>query len=59
MYQNERGVGQGIRDAGLDRAELYITSKLNNGCHRPNDARRAFDDTLKALGTDYVYLWLL
>jgi 2,5-diketo-D-gluconate reductase A len=59
MYQNERGVGQGIRDAGLDRAELYITSKLNNGCHRPNDARRAFDDTLKALGTDYVDLFLI
>jgi 2,5-diketo-D-gluconate reductase A len=36
MYPNERGVGQGIPDAGLDRAELYITSKLNNGCHRPD-----------------------
>jgi 2,5-diketo-D-gluconate reductase A len=59
MYQNERGVGQGIRDAGLDRAEVYITSKLNNGFHRPVDARRAFDDTLKALGTDYVDLFLI
>ena len=43
MYQNEAGVGQGIRDAGLDRAEVYITSKLNNGYHKPDDARRAFD----------------
>ena len=59
MYQNERGVGQGIRDAGLDRAEVYITSKLNNGFHLPDDARRAFDDTLKALGTDYVDLFLI
>jgi 2,5-diketo-D-gluconate reductase A len=59
MYQNERGVGQGIRDAGLDRAEVYITSKLNNGFHRPDEARRAFDDTLKALGTDYVDLFLI
>jgi 2,5-diketo-D-gluconate reductase A len=59
MYQNERGVGQGIRDAGLDRAEVYITSKLNNGFHRPDDARRAFDDTLKALSTDYVDLFLI
>ncbi len=49
MYPNERGLGQGIPDAGLDRAELYITSKLNNGCHRPDDARRAFDHTLVAL----------
>jgi 2,5-diketo-D-gluconate reductase A len=59
MYQNERGVGQGICDAGLDRAEVYITSKLNNGFHRPDDARRAFDDTLKALSTDYVDLFLI
>ena len=37
MYHNERGVGQGIRDAGLARADVYITSKLNNGFHRPDD----------------------
>ena len=59
MYQNERGVGQGIRAAGLDRSAVYITSKLNNGFHRPDDARRAFDDTLTALGTDYVDLFLI
>jgi 2,5-diketo-D-gluconate reductase A len=59
MYQNERGVGQGIRDAGLDRADVYITSKLNNGFHRPDDARRAFDETLTALGSDYVDLFLI
>ena len=45
MYGNEREVGQGIREAGLDRAEVFITSKLNNGYHRPEDARRAFDAT--------------
>src|SRR6185295_7527897 len=59
MYQNERGVGQGIRAAGLDRSAVYITSKLNNGFHRPDDARRAFDDTLAALATDYVDLFLI
>ena len=59
MYQNERGVGQGILAAGLDRSEVYITSKLNNGFHRPDDARRAFDDTLAALATDYVDLFLI
>jgi 2,5-diketo-D-gluconate reductase A len=59
MYQNEAGVGQGIRDAGIDRAEVYVTSKLNNGLHRPDDARRAFDGTLKALGFDYVDLFLI
>jgi len=59
MYQNEAGVGQGIRDNGLDRAEVYITSKLNNGYHKPDDARRAFDATLEKLGFDYVDLFLI
>ena len=59
MYGNEQGVGQGIRDAGLDRGHVFITSKLNNGFHRPADARRAFDETLSALGTDYVDLFLI
>lgn len=59
MYGNEKDVGQGIRDAGLDRAEVFVTSKLNNGFHRPDDARRAFEDTLSALGSDYVDLFLI
>jgi 2,5-diketo-D-gluconate reductase A len=59
MYGNEEGVGGGIRAAGLDRGQVFITSKLNNAVHRPDDARRAFDDTLSALGTDYVDLFLI
>src|SRR3954454_10591537 len=59
MYQNEAGVGQGIRDSGLDRADVFITSKLNNGFHQPDDARRAFDKTLAALESDYVDLFLI
>lgn len=59
MYGNEKGVGQGIRDAGVDRGHVFITSKLNNGFHRPDDARRAFDQTLAELGTDYVDLFLI
>src|SRR4051794_17530003 len=59
MYQNERGVAEGIRAAGIDRGEVYITSKLNNSYHEPDDARRAFDETLKALDTDYVDLFLI
>lgn len=59
MYGNEREVAQGIRDAGLDRSEVFVTSKLNNGFHEPDAARRAFDATLKALGSDYVDLFLI
>ena len=59
MYGNEEGVGQGIRDAGVARDEVFITSKLNNGFHRPDDARRAFDNTLSALESDYVDLFLI
>jgi 2,5-diketo-D-gluconate reductase A len=59
MYQNEKGVGQGIRDSGIDRSEVFITSKLNNGFHKPDDARRAFDKTLEDLGFDHVDLFLI
>jgi len=59
MYRNEQGVGEGIRASGLDRSKVFITSKLNNGYHEPDDARRAFDETLRQLGTDYVDLFLI
>ena len=59
MYANERGVGEAIRRSGLARGEVYITSKLNNSFHEPDDARRAFDETLEALGFDYVDLFLI
>ncbi len=59
MYQNEKGVGEGIRGADVDRADVYVTSKLNNGFHEPDQARRAFDATLATLGFDYVDLFLI
>jgi 2,5-diketo-D-gluconate reductase A len=59
MYGNERGVGEAVRASGLDRGELYVTSKLNNGYHRPDDARPAFDRTLAELGFEYVDLFLI
>jgi 2,5-diketo-D-gluconate reductase A len=59
MYGNEQGVGEAVRASGLDRADVFITSKLSNADHRPADARRAFDATLSALGVDYVDLFLI
>jgi 2,5-diketo-D-gluconate reductase A len=59
MYGNERGVGEALRASGLDRADVFITSKLNNGFHEPDVARKAFADTLAELGSDYVDLFLI
>ncbi len=59
MYQNEQGVGEAIAASGIARDELYVTTKLNNGFHRPDDARRAFDESLTRLGLDRVDLFLI
>jgi len=59
MYGNEKGVGEAISMSGLPREELFITSKLNNAFHRPDDARRAFDETLAALGLEQIDLFLI
>ncbi len=59
MYGNEQEVGEAIRQSGLERGEIYVTSKLNNDAHEPDDARRAFDESLKALGLDYLDLFLI
>ena len=59
MYENEAGVGAAIKDSGLSRDELYITTKLNNGFHRPDDARRAIDESLTRLGLEQADLFLI
>ncbi|HEY1276726.1 MAG TPA: aldo/keto reductase [Thermoleophilaceae bacterium] len=59
MYGNEKGVGEAIRDAGLERSDVYVTTKLGNSFHRPDDARAAFDRTLSDLGFDHVDLFLI
>jgi 2,5-diketo-D-gluconate reductase A len=59
MYRNEKGVGEGIRRSGIDRGEIFVTSKLNNGFHAHDEALRAFDGTLEALGSEYVDLFLI
>jgi 2,5-diketo-D-gluconate reductase A len=58
-YGNEKEVGEAIAKSGLDRADVFVTSKLANGAHRPDDARRAFDASLEALGFDYLDLFLI
>ena len=59
MYGNEEEVGEAISRSGLDRGDVFVTSKLANDAHQPDDARRAFDESLKALGFDYLDLFLI
>jgi 2,5-diketo-D-gluconate reductase A len=58
-YENEKEVGEGIRASEVDRSDVFVTSKLSNSRHRPDDARQAFDGTLSALGSDYVDMFLI
>ena len=59
MYGNEREVGEAIAKSGLDRADVFVTSKLDNDAHEPDDARAFFDTTLEALGFEYLDLFLI
>ena len=52
MYRNEKGVGDAVRASGLDRNEIFVTSKLNNGVHGRTTRGAAFDGTLAALGLE-------
>lgn len=57
VYGNEAEVGEGIKNSGVDRSEIFITSKL--WCTKHRDPSAAVDATLKLLGTDYLDLYLI
>jgi 2,5-diketo-D-gluconate reductase A len=59
MYANERQVGEAVRDSGIDRSELFVTSKLNNGFHARDDALKAFDRSLVELNVGHLDLFLI
>jgi 2,5-diketo-D-gluconate reductase A len=58
-YDNEEGVGEGIKSAGIPREQLFITSKLRNGGHARDQALKSFDDTMKALQLDWLDMFLI
>ena len=58
-YRNEVGVGQGIRDSGVAREEVFVTTKFNKEWHSVEGARTACEASLKRLGLDYVDLLLI
>ena len=59
MYGNEAQVGEAVRASGIDRDDIFVTSKLNNSFHAYDDALNAFDQTLKDLAFDYLDLFLV
>ena len=59
VYENEEGVGEGIRQSGLSRSDIFLTTKLWNTEQGYEQTLKAFDASLKRLGTDYVDLYLI
>ena len=58
-YGNEDGIGFAIRESGVPRTELFITSKLRNSAHSRDAALRSFDETLKKLSLERLDLFLI
>lgn len=58
-YRNEESVGKAIRESGIDRKEIFITTKLWNEEVRSGKTRHAFFDSMDRLGVDYIDLYLI
>ena len=58
-YRNEDAVGQAIRDSGIDRSEVFITTKFNRRWHSVDGVRQAYEASLQRLGVDYIDLMLV
>ena len=59
MYQNEAGVGKAVRESGVPREEIFVTTKLWNDDQGYESAHRAFEASLDRLGLDYLDLYLI
>lgn len=59
IYGNEAGVGKAIKESGVPREEIFLTTKLWNANHAYDDALRAFDESLKKLDCGYIDLYLI
>jgi diketogulonate reductase-like aldo/keto reductase len=58
-YQNERGVGEGVRNAGVPRDEIFVTTKLDAGIKDYEGAKAAIDGSLKTMGLDHIDLMII
>jgi 2,5-diketo-D-gluconate reductase A len=58
-YRNEDSVGQGIRDSGIERSEVFVTTKFDLKWHSVDGVRRAYEASRKRLGSDYIDLLMI
>jgi 2,5-diketo-D-gluconate reductase A len=58
-YGNEVGVGRGLRDSGIDRQQVFLTTKFNKKWHSLEGPRQAFEASCERLGVEYVDLLLI
>ena len=59
IYKNEESVGRAIRDSGIPRQEIFVTTKLWNTNHSYEEAHQAFEQSMEKLGLDYLDLYLI
>jgi 2,5-diketo-D-gluconate reductase A len=59
MYSNEEGVGRGVRASGVERPEVFVTTKLSQRWHGFDEAQQAFENSSRRLGFDYIDLFLI
>ncbi|HWO98211.1 MAG TPA: aldo/keto reductase [Bacillus sp. (in: firmicutes)] len=59
IYRNEEGVGQAIKESGVPREELFITTKVWNAAQRADATLEAFERSMTKLGLDYLDLYLI
>lgn len=59
VYKNEDGVGRGLRESGIDREDVFLTTKVWNDDQGNQKTRQAIEQSLGRLGTDYVDLYLV
>jgi 2,5-diketo-D-gluconate reductase A len=59
MYRNEEGVGRGIKASGIDRDQVFVTTKLSQRWHGFDEAQQAFADSIRRLDLDYIDLFLI
>ena len=59
IYGTEAAIGKALKNSGIPRDQIFITTKLWNNSHHPDDVSKALDASLKDLGVDYLDLFLM